>query len=143
MPTPEQQLAGFIAKFTPEMGRRIRAARRKLRALLPGATELVFDNYNFLVIGYGGGERTSDSIISIAAYAKGLNLFFLHGKELPDPQRLLRGGGKQVRSVRLEAAADLDRPAVRALVKAAAKGMPRGRHRLVVKLIAAKQRPRR
>jgi hypothetical protein len=37
MPTrqPERQLTEFIAKFTPEMGKLIRAARSKMRSLMP------------------------------------------------------------------------------------------------------------
>ena len=42
--SPEKQLAGFIDKFTPETASLIRAARKKMRALLPDATELVYDN---------------------------------------------------------------------------------------------------
>ena len=54
---PERQLAAFIAKFTPEMGKLIRAARAKMRAYIPQALELVYDNYNFFVIGYGPNEK--------------------------------------------------------------------------------------
>jgi len=50
-PTPEKQLAGFIAKFAPEMAKRIRAARANMRKRIPQAVELVYDNYNFFVIG--------------------------------------------------------------------------------------------
>jgi hypothetical protein len=35
-------LAGFIAKFDPRMQRLIRASRKRMRALLPTATELGF-----------------------------------------------------------------------------------------------------
>ena len=47
----EAELAGFIDKFTPEMARAIRAVRVALRKRLPTANELVYDNYNFFVIG--------------------------------------------------------------------------------------------
>jgi hypothetical protein len=50
-----------------------------MRALLPGAVELVYDNYNFFVIGYSPGERTSEAVFSLAAQASGLTLFFLQG----------------------------------------------------------------
>lgn len=33
----------------------------------PNANELVHDNYNFFVIGYGPSERPSGALISIAA----------------------------------------------------------------------------
>jgi len=148
VPTPEKQLAGFIARFTPEVAALIRAARRTMRARLPRATELVYDNYNFFVIGYGPGEKPSDAIFSLAAYAKGVSLCFLQGAGLPDPKGILRGGGKLVRSIRVESAATLDRPEVRALMKAAAERAkrpldPAGAHRLVIKSVSAKQRPRR
>jgi hypothetical protein len=81
MPTrqPEQQLTQFIAKFTPEMGKLIRTARAKMRSLMPQALELVYDNYNFFVIGYGPTEKAGDAIFSLAAQAKGLSLCFLQG----------------------------------------------------------------
>ena len=46
--TPARQLAGFIAKFNPEVARLIRTSRRALRAQLPTAIEIVYDNYNAL-----------------------------------------------------------------------------------------------
>jgi len=147
-PTPEKQLAGFVAKFSPEMAARIRAVRRKIRQRLPTAVELVYDNYNFFVIGYGPNERPSEAIFSIAAQAKGVALCFLQGAKLPDPKKILRGSGNVVRNIRLESAATLDRPEVRELVKVAlerAKSpIPKdGEHRLIIKSVSKKQRPRR
>jgi hypothetical protein len=147
-PSAQKQLAAFIAKFDPSMQRLIRAARKRMRAQLPTATELVYDNYNFFVIGYGPGPRTSEAIFSLAAYARGLTLFFLQGKKLPDPAALLRGSGAVVRSIRLETAKTLDRPEVQALIEAALAGakvpLPRdGKHQLLIKAVSAKQRPRR
>lgn len=72
---PEAQLKLFIGKFTPAMGLKIRAARRAMRAPLPGAVELVYDNYNFFVIGYSPVERTSEAVFSLAAQDSGLTLF--------------------------------------------------------------------
>jgi hypothetical protein len=147
-PTAERQLAGFIAKFTPETAALIRAARAKMRKRIPRAIELVYDNYNFFVIGYGPSEKASEAIFSIAAQAKGVALCFLQGAGLPDPLGVLRGSGRLVRNIRLETAATLDRPEVRALIQAALDGAktpmsPRDEHRLVIKSVSAKQRPRR
>ena len=147
-PSPEKQLAGFVAKFSPEMAARIRAVRRKMRQRLPTAVELVYDNYNFFVIGYGPNERPSEAIFSIAARAKGVALCFLQGAKLPDPKKILRGSGNVVRNIRLESAATLDRPEVRDLVKVdlerARTPMPKdGEHRLVIRSVSKKQRPRR
>ena len=147
-PSPERQLAGFIAKFTPEIATLIRSARKKMRERLPRAVELVYDNYNFFVIGYGPSEKASEAIFSLAAHAKGVGLCFLQGAGLPDPQGLLRGSGNVVRNIRLESAATLDRADVRALMKSALERAkspldPRGVHRLIIKSVSAKQRPRR
>jgi hypothetical protein len=119
-----------------------------MRERLPHAVELVYDNYNFFVIGYGPGEKASEAIFSLAAQAKGVALCFLQGAGLPDPEGILRGSGNVVRNIRLESAATLDRPAVRALMKAALERAktpidPKGAHRLVIRSVSAKQRPRR
>src|SRR5574341_1261196 len=95
---PEKQLAGFVAKFNPEMARLIREARKKMRERLPRAVELLYDNYNFFVIGYGPSEKASEAIFSLAAQAKGVSLCFLQGSSLPDPKGLLRGSGNVVRN---------------------------------------------
>jgi hypothetical protein len=87
----EQQLAGFIAKFDSKHAALIRAVRRALRRRLPAAHELVYDNYNFFVIGYCSTERPSDCIVSIAAGANGVGLSFYYGATLADPYRLLLG----------------------------------------------------
>jgi hypothetical protein len=146
--SPERQLAEFIDKFTPEMATRIRAARAKMRKRIPQALELVYDNYNFFVIGYGPSEKSGDAIFSLAAQAKGLALCFLQGARLPDPNRLLKGSGNVVRNIRLDSADALDRPEVAALVavaleRAKTRLPPQGQHQLIIKSMSAKQRPRR
>src|SRR3954470_8536826 len=110
MAEAERQLRGFIAKFDRSSQALIRALRKAMRARLPGAYELVYDNYNFFVIGYSPTERPSAAIFSLAAGASGINLFFLRGARLADPKKLLLGAGKQVRFIRLASADALDRP---------------------------------
>jgi hypothetical protein len=145
--TDEQQLTGFIEKFAPARQRLIRALRRSLRALLPAANELVYDNYNFFVIAYCPTEKTGDSYFSIGADKNGANLFFGYtGTKVDDPAKLLQGTGTSNRFVRLASARDLERPAVRALIaQSIAISQPMGDApgRLVIRAISAKQRPRR
>src|SRR5271163_819270 len=102
--TPKAQLAGFLAKFTPDVAALGKASLAKMRARFPGAIQMVYDNYNFLVIGFGPTERPSEAIFSIALFARGVGLCFIQGAKLSDPQKLLRGNGKQVRNIRLESA---------------------------------------
>jgi hypothetical protein len=142
------RISGFIAKFTPEIAKEMVAARKNLRGRFPRGYELVFDNYNALVIGFSPTEKSTDSFISIAAYPRWINLFFLHGKGLKDPEKLLQGSGSQVRSVRLSCAKDLQGAAVEALIAQAMSPMSAAMKaapplQTVIKMEAEKQRPRR
>jgi len=147
--SPAQQLASFIAKFTPSMAKEGRAALARMRMLVPGATELVYDNWNGLVVGFGPSVRASDAVVSILITPTHVTLCFIQdGPSLPDPDGLLKGSGNVVRHLRLSSSRDLERPAVRALVKTAVARsdvpFPKGKRRaLIVKSISPKQRPRR
>jgi hypothetical protein len=119
--TSEQQLASFIKKCDSKNSALIRSVRKVLRERLPTANDLVYDNYNFFVIGYYSTDGPSDCILSIAAGANGVGLSLYHGATLPDPHRLLLGGGSQNRFIRIESAATLTRPEVEELIAAAIK----------------------
>ncbi len=146
--SPAKQIAGFISKFDPAVAKLIISVRSALRNRFPTANELVYDNYNFFVIGYCSTERASDCIVSLAAQAKGVSLSFYYGATLPDPHKLLEGSGNQNRFIRLESAATLKKPQVEDLLRAAA-GQARvplrstGKSRTIIRSISAKQRPRR
>ena len=146
--SPEAQIKGFLSKYLVQVAAEARTSRKKMRALLPGSVEMIYDNYNALVFGYSPTEWPSDAIFSLAIMPRWVTLCFLQGKGLPDPHKLLRGSGNVVRNVRLGSAADLEKPAIRALLKHALDRakvpMPgNGRVRTVIRSISAKQRPRR
>ena len=146
--SPEAQLEKFLARFTPEIAFLGKAVLQKMRKRLPGAVEMVYDNYNALVIGFGPTERASQAILSIALYPRWINLFFLYGKGLRDPEKLLKGSGNQVRSLVLESAGTLDDPAVddliaQAVERAAVPIDSSAKRKLTIRAVAAKQRPRR
>ena len=144
----ERRIAGFVDKYTPAIAAQLRDARQRLRAHFPRGVEMVFDNYNALVFGIGPTDRTRESFISIAGYPKWVTLFFLDGASLHDPDSLLEGDGKQVRGIRLKAPADMETPAVAALIAQAiatrhdalAAAAPLS---TVIKAEVDKQRPRR
>ncbi len=146
--SPARQVESFIAKFDPSIARIVRASRAKLRKRYPTALELVYDNYNALAIGYGPNERTSEVFVSVAAYARGVTLYFTQGRKVADPKGLLQGEGNQGAFVRLERPALLDdRDVLALLASAVALGKTplaaTGRGRTIVKSVSAKQRPRR
>jgi hypothetical protein len=144
----EQQLESFIAKFTPEVAALTRSILAAMRARYPTAIELVYDNYNALAIGFGPSEKTSQAIFSIAVFPRWVSLFFLQGKQLPDPEGILQGSGNVARHIRLPSAGRLDELSVKNLMeeataRAAVPFSAEGTPRLIIKSISAKQRPRR
>jgi hypothetical protein len=146
--TSTRQLHGFLVRYSPAVASLARKAIAKMRRLAVGATEMVYDNYNGVVIGFGPTERASEAIFSIALYPRHVNLFFLQGAALSDPDKILQGSGNVVRRIQLENAKTLDAPAVRALISEALRHArvpldPTQRRRLVVKSVSNKQRPRR
>jgi hypothetical protein len=147
--TSEQQLKGFVAKFTPATGKLIRECRAAMRKRFPTANELVYDNYNFFVIGYCATERSSDCVVSLVANSKGIGLSFYYGSTIPDPRGILQGSGNQNRFVRLiDGVATLSSVEVSELIDAAAAQADppfakTGGGKLVIRSISEKQRPRR
>jgi len=142
----EKQLAEFIGRYTPEIAARAKEVLAAMRRHLPPCIELVYDNYNALVVGFGPTDCASDAVFSIVLYPRWVTLFFLHGATLPDPSKVLKGSGKIVRHVVLDSAADLDKPAIRKLMDralaACEEPFPAARQ-LVIKSISARQRARR
>ena len=146
----EAQLRTLIAKFAPAHLRLIGAMRRWLRKRLPTAHEVVYEYHDFFVISYSPDERGYEGVLAIraSASANGVRLYFNRGKELPDPAKLLRGSGNQTRSINLEGASTLARPAVARLIdEAIARNrVPfarAGRGSVVIRSASAKQRRRR
>lgn len=144
----EEQLASFLAKFTPEVAALAKSIRAAMRKQHPFALELVYDNYNALAIGYCPTERPSEGIFSIAVFPQWVSLFFLQGTQLSDPDKILKGSGNVAKHIRLPSAKTLNEPAVRALMteatqKAKVPFDPDTKHRLIIRSVSAKQRPRR
>ena len=148
MSKAEAQLDGFIDKFTPEVAALTRALLAKAKARIPGATIMVYDNYNALAIGFGPNDKAGQAILSLAVMPRWVTLCFLRGVRLPDPHKLLNGSGSRVRNVRLMTPEAFDDPRIDALIgEALARSDvpidPAGEQRLIIKSISAKQRRRR
>ena len=146
----ENQLSGFMAKYLPEVAKEFRAARKIMRKRLPGAVELVYDNWNWLVIGYSPNGKPLASVFSLVGAPRWITLcFLLNGTRLKDPKKLLRGGGKRIRSIQLLGGAkDLEKPDVASLMDQALElaGFPydaKAKGKLVIQAVSQKQRPRR
>jgi hypothetical protein len=142
------RLDGFIDKYTPEMAALARALYARMKARVPGATILVYDNYNALAIGFAAGERVKDVVLSLAVYPRWVSLFFMQGRWLDDPHSLLKGSGNQVRHVPAITLAAFDDSRLDALIEEALDKAdrpidPAGAQVLIVKSVSPRQRPRR
>ena len=119
-----------------------------MAAFVPKGYELVYDNYNALVFGFGPTLRASDAVVSVAGYPRWVTLFFLMGTNLEDPEGLLQGAGRRVRSIRLEPFEILQSQPVRALLEQAlARHAPAFQTApalsVIVRSVSEKQRPRK
>ena len=144
----EAQVRTLIAKFAPAHLRLIGAMRRSLQKRLPTAHEVVYEYRDWFVISYSPNERGYEGVLAIRASVNGVRLYFNRGKELSDPAKLLQGSGNQTRSINLEGASTLARPAVARLIdEAIARNrVPfarAGRGSVVIRSASAKQRRRR
>ena len=148
MDDAQRQLDGFIDKFTPEVAALTRALLAKMKARIPGAQILVYDNYNALAIGFCRNDKAGQAILSLAVMPRWVTLCFLWGATLSDPHQLLKGEGKRVRHVRLHEPDALDDPRIEALIAEALATTdwpidPTEPERLFIRMKLAKQRPRR
>lgn len=149
MATAQQQLDGFLQKYSPEMAKLGHAAITHLRKRLPGAVTLVYDNYNALAVGFGPpGGKVSQIPLSVALYPRWATLFLMYGTSLDDPEGLLEGKGARIRSIRLaDGLKTLKSEPVDQLISAAVmqanwKLDPRAIGELIIQSISPKQRPR-
>lgn len=141
----EAELSTLIDTFAPAHRRLIGATRRSLQNRLPTAHELVYEYRDCFVISYSPSERGYEGILAIRASPDGVKLYFNRGKELPDPEKLLQGSGKQTRWIHLAGASTLARPEVARLIGEAldlnrVPLAPVGRGSVVIRSTSAKKR---
>ena len=112
-----QAVHEFLASYGLDTRRLAMRARSLIRKVVPGVQEQV--DTSAKIIGYGFGPRYADLICMLMPTKAGVNLGFYRAVELPDPKGILEGTGKLHRHVKLKAEADLDSPAMRAMLKKA------------------------
>ena len=107
MTDQETQIASFFGKYDPPMRDLGVALRARLRARLPGLTEIVYvyERQNALVISYSPSEHGYEGLCALSVYPDRAQLSFSQGAHLAesDPKKLLQGRGTTVRHVVLRA----------------------------------------
>jgi hypothetical protein len=119
-PAPEAELRSCVSRFDPKHQKVFRSLRTAVRKRFPTANELAYDYGTHVVIAFAPTDRAIESILAIALRANGVQLYFNQGKTLPDPKKILLGKA-QTRFVWIEAAKQLARPDIKALIAAASE----------------------
>lgn len=150
MTAAETEFETMLDAFEPAIATLARASISRLRDILPPSRELVYDNYNALVIGFSPTEKTGHAVFSVAVYPRNVNLFFLQATRMPgfESEPRLVGDGSLVRRITIQSPRDFDDPEVRRLIDLAvdcarAPFSSEGTRSFVIRSVSAKPRPRR
>ena len=101
-----------------------RQAKALIQDVMPEVVEVAWPTQR--IIGYGvGPKKTSEQFCYIAMFKKRINLGFYYGSDLPDPENLMEGSGETMRHVKIAQPEQLENPALRDLVMAASKHLPK------------------
>jgi hypothetical protein len=119
MRPPSIELRKFLEAYDPKIARLYLAARRTVLAAAPQANELIYDAYNAVTTAYAFSEHLKHAFCHVAAFRDHVNLGFNDGANLPDPEQQLVGSGRKIRHIGIASLADLRRPGVRDLLRAA------------------------
>ncbi len=115
---------GVIAAAPPEIQSLAHAARALLADVMPGITEVPWARQK--IAGYGiGPKKMSQHFCYIAPFKQHLNLGFMYGAHLPDPENLLEGSGRDLRHIKIQRSEQLQQPAVRELIEHASRHLPK------------------
>jgi hypothetical protein len=117
--TETDQIQELLDKATPEARPLIEQTREVIKTVMPRATERVHMGWG--VIHYLGGDKMRDMVVAIAPHWTYINIQFGDGVDLPDPGHKLEGTGKRMRHVKIRDSEDLADPAVRNLLREAAR----------------------
>ena len=113
----------ILATVNPEVAVLARQAKALIQEVMPDVVEVVWPKQN--IAGYGvGPKKMSEQFCYIALLKERINLGFYYGSDLPDPENLLEGTGKNLRHIKISRLEQLEKPALRDLVEAASKHLP-------------------
>ena len=114
---PDPQLLGFLEAYDRPIADLVLALREIILEEVPDASESIYQVYT-VAIWFGLSGKMKDMFCYIATNARHINLGFPRGSTLPDPNRLLEGGGKAMRHIKLTSQLDLERSFVRRYIQA-------------------------
>ena len=108
----------IVSSVSPHARQLAEQTRSLIKTVYPGVVEVPWPKQR--VIGYGvGPKKMSEHFCYISVSKNHINLGFMYGAELPDPEGLLEGEGKLLRHVRITQSEQLSDPALRRLLEVA------------------------
>ena len=125
MAAKEISVSDHIKKIPPAVRPIVEAARRTVKAVAPTADEISYQSqpprsssYMWKIVRYA---VDGENVVGIGTFPRHSTLFFYRGRELDDGSGLLEGSEKDSRFITLRAPADVQRPAVKQLLRKAFK----------------------
>jgi hypothetical protein len=109
-----------LSSFDLSVGELALALREMVLEEAPAAIEKLLRVYA-LVFWYSLTGKMSDAFVQVVVYAKGVNLMFNRGAELPDPDGVLVGEGRIIRHIKVRRPEDLKNRHLRKFIRAALK----------------------
>jgi len=125
MPAAEVSLSEQLGKVPPAVRPTVKAAIKMVKAVAPKADEIPYrsgapssKSMMWKLVRYA---VDGDNVVGVGTFTNHSALFFYRGRELDDASGLLQGSGKDSRFITLRSPADVERPAVKRLVRNAFK----------------------
>ena len=120
---PRENAARALAEFLQPYDPPVRVLALGLRKLVISEVapcqETLFRTSYTVAFLYSASARVSESFCHISVHRQHVNLAFMRGSLLPDPNGLLEGDGAWMRHIHVRVPADLERPELRTFVRAA------------------------
>ena len=117
--TTADELNAFLRELSPGDRRLVRALRALVRRTIPRCDEtMLWGGISYHRPEIGG--RVKGSVCLIGAKRGRVEIGFIHGARLNDPQRLLQGTRLSKRFVPIRSASDIEQPGLAQLIRDAA-----------------------
>jgi hypothetical protein len=113
------QLDAFLALYSRETRENVLCLRNLLLEVFPSAVEQIDAKTG--IITYSLPKASEGFVFALVPHMKHVNLLFSQGADLPDPDGLLAGTGKQARHLKIKSEAETQNPALRHLMEEALK----------------------
>ena len=109
----------MLKPYDPAVRTLASSLRAIVRSEVAPCHETIFDASYTIALLYGANTRISENFCYISVHRKHVNLGFQRGSVLEDRDGVLKGAGPWMRHIQIKCSADLDRPELRAFLRAA------------------------